>query len=176
MPLHIVFLELVIDPACSIAFESEPEHSNIMNRPPRDPASRMFDLRMISFGLMQGFVLLVITFERFSDQPSPRPGKIDARAISFTTLVLGYLAWIWTNRSRTRTIPELFRSRNVALAAVTVGALALLLFVLYLPGARNLFQFSTLHPNDLAVYILLAIASVTWFEIAKLWNRRKEAH
>ena len=43
MPLHIVFLELVIDPACSIAFESEPEHSDIMKRPPRNPASRMFD-------------------------------------------------------------------------------------------------------------------------------------
>ena len=176
MPLHIVFLELVIDPACSIAFESEPEHSNIMNRPPRDPAGRMFDLRMISFGLMQGFVLLVITLSAFLISLHRGQGEFDARAISFTTLVLGNLALIWTNRSRTRTIPELFRSRNVALSAVTVGALAFLLFVLYLPGARNLFQFSTLHPNDLAVCILLAIASVTWFEIAKLWNRRKEAH
>src|SRR5438094_7268733 len=49
MPLHIVFLELVIDPACSTAFESEREHSNIMNRPPRNPAARLFDRKNSGF-------------------------------------------------------------------------------------------------------------------------------
>jgi Ca2+-transporting ATPase len=173
MPLHIVFLELVIDPACSTAFESEPEHSNIMNRPPRDPASRMFDAKTIAFGLMQGFVLFIMTSSAFLISLHRGQGELDARAISFTTLVLGNLALIWTNRSRTRTIPELFRSRNVALSSITIGALAFLVVALYVPGARSLFQFSTLHVDDIVVCVLLAMASVMWFEVAKLWRRSK---
>src|SRR5262249_61537269 len=138
----IVFLELVIDPACSTAFESEPEHSNIMGRPPRNPGTGMFDRKTIATGLLQGFMLFVITLSAFLISLHRGQGELDARAISFTTLVLGNLALIWTNRSRTRTIPELFRSRNVALSAITIGALAFLVVALYVPGARNLFQFS----------------------------------
>ena len=173
MPLHIVFLELVIDPACSIAFESEPQHSNIMNRPPRNPASRMFDRNTIAFGLLQGFVLFVVTLSAFLISLWRGQGELDARTISFSTLVLGNLALIWTNRSRTQTIPELLRSRNAALSGITVGALVLLLLVLYVPWARNIFQFSILHLNDVAVCILLALTSITWFEVVKLVNRRK---
>src|SRR5205814_319764 len=99
--------------------------------------------------------------------------EFDARAISFSTLVLGNLALIWTNRSRTQTIPELLRSRNAALSGITAGALILLAVALYLPWARNLFQFSTLHLNDVTVCVLLAITSVAWYEIFKLINRLK---
>jgi Ca2+-transporting ATPase len=173
MPLHIVFLELVIDPACSTAFESEPEHSNIMNRPPRSPVARLFDRRTITRGLLQGLMLLVVTIAAFVTALYRGQGELDARAISFTTLVLGNVALIWINRSRTRTVLELLRSPNVALWAVTVGALVLLSLVLYVPWARNLFQFSTLHVNDLAVCLGLVMISVTGFELRKLFSRRR---
>jgi P-type Ca2+ transporter type 2C len=173
MPLHIVFLELVIDPACSTAFESEQEHSNIMSRPPRHPATRMFDRKTITTGLLQGFMLFVVTIGAFLISLYRGQGELDARAISFTTLVLGNLALIWTNRSRTRTIPELLGSRNAALWAITAGAVSFLALVLYIPGARDLFQFSTLHVDDLAVCIFLVLISVTWFEAAKVFARRK---
>jgi Ca2+-transporting ATPase len=88
--------------------------------------------------------------------------------VCFTTLLLGNLALIWTNRSRTSTVFGVLRSRNVALWAISLAALALLAFVLYVPAARNLFEFSTLHADDVAVCIGLALAGVTWFEIAKL--------
>src|SRR5262249_34703719 len=126
MPLHIVFLELVIDPACSTAFESEPPHPQIMKRPPRSPNSRLFDRRMITSAVSQGLVLFVMTLGAFVISLYRGQTEVDARAISFTTLVLGNLALIWANRSRTRTIPEMLRSRNMPLWAVTGGALALL--------------------------------------------------
>jgi Ca2+-transporting ATPase len=175
MPLHIVFLELVIDPACSTAFESEPEHSDIMKRAPRNPSTRLFDRRTIAFGLFQGGILFLVTLSAFLISLYRGQGEFDARAISFTALVLGNIALIWTNRSRTRTIPELLGARNVALWGISAGALGFLALVLYLPWARNLFQFSTLHLNDIAVCILLAMVSVTWFEARKLLVRRKAA-
>ena len=171
MPLHIVFLELVIDPACSTAFESEREHSNIMNRPPRNPAARLFDRKTIAFGLSQGFVLFLASLTAFLISLYRGQGALDARAISFTTLVLGNLALIWTNRSRTRTILELLGSPNIAVWAITAGTILFLGSTLYVPWARNLFQFSILHPNDLATCVLLALASVTWFEAAKVLRR-----
>ena len=172
MPLHIVFLELVIDPACSTAFESEPEHSNIMKRPPRSPSARLFDRRTIVGGFLQGLMLLAVAIGAFVTALYRGQGELDARAISFTTLVLGNIALIWTNRSRTRTVFELLRSPNVALWAVTIAALVLLSLVLYVPWPRNLFQFSTLHVNDLAIIIGLVMISVTGFELRKLWTRR----
>jgi Ca2+-transporting ATPase len=173
MPLHIVFLELVIDPACSTAFESEPEHSNLMNRPPRKPNARLFDTKMITSGLFQGFLLFAVTLSAFLIALYRGQGDLDARAISFTTLVLGNVALIWANRSRTQTIPELLFSRNLALWAVTIGTLTLLAAVLYLPWPRTLFQFSILHPNDLVLCVLLVMISVTWFEAGKVLLRRK---
>jgi Ca2+-transporting ATPase len=173
MPLHIVFLELVIDPACSTAFESEPAHPRIMNRRPRDPGSRLFDMQMVKSALVQGLALFAVALGAFVISLYRGQGEMDARAISFTTLILGNLALIWANRSRTRTIPEMLRSRNTPLWAITGGALLLLAIVLYVPSIRSLFQFSTLHAGDIAVSGILALLSVTAIEVRKLMRRRE---
>ncbi len=174
MPLHIVFLELVIDPACSVAFESEPEHPAIMQRPPRNPKARMFDKRTIALAVIQGLWLFLFTLGAFLISLYRGQDESDARAISFTTLVFGNLTLIWANRSRTRTILEMVRSRNTPLWTVTAGALLLLAAVLYIPSARDVFQFSLLHIEDIAVSAALALLSVTWIEVMKL--RRRNEH
>ena len=58
-PVHIVFLELIIDPACSIAFEAEPEEANLMDRPPREPNAPLFGMGQIAFSLFEGFISLL---------------------------------------------------------------------------------------------------------------------
>jgi P-type Ca2+ transporter type 2C len=171
MPLHIVFLELVIDPACSVAFESEPEHPDTMKRKPRPNNARMFDRPTIVSAVLQGLSLFLVTLGAFLISLYRGQGEFDARAISFTTLILGNLALIWANRSRTRTILEMLHYRNYSVLAITGGALLLLLAVLYVPSIRDVFQFSTLHINDLAICALLAMLSVTWIEVWKLRHR-----
>ncbi len=59
-PVHVVFLELIIDPACSVAFEAEPEEANVMSRPPRDPTKPLFSRYTIGLSLLQGLSVLVI--------------------------------------------------------------------------------------------------------------------
>jgi len=175
MPLHIVFLELIIDPACSIAFESEPGNPAIMSRPPRNPKDRMFDGKMIATSMYQGLGLFVVSLGAFFVSLHRGQGERDARAITFTTMVIGNIMLIWSNRSQTRTILETLRAPNKPLWMVTAGALLLLAIVLYVPGLRDLFQFSTLHVRDLFVCVLLGMASVTWFEITKLRHRAPRA-
>jgi Ca2+-transporting ATPase len=171
MPLHIVFLELVIDPACSVAFESEPENPTTMRRRPRDPQARIFDRATIVSALIQGFWSLVVTLGAFLISLYRGQGEMDARSISFTTLVLGNLALIWANRSRTRTIPEMFHSRNLPVFAVTLFAMLLLAVCLYVPYVRNVFQFSVLHLDDIAIAVTFALLGVTWVEVQKLRRR-----
>jgi Ca2+-transporting ATPase len=167
MPLHIVFLELVIDPACSIAFESEPEQPGIMKRAPRTPKSRIFDARTIGLAVFQGLGLLAVTIGAFLVSLHRGQGELDARTISFTTLILGNLALIWTDRSRSRNLSVLLGARNSPLWILTSGALILLALVLYVPTIREVLEFSTLHAVDIAVCLSLAVLSAAWFVLVK---------
>ena len=167
MPLHIVFLELVIDPACSIAFESEPEQPGIMKRPPRSPKSRIFDARTIGLALFQGLGLLAVTIGAFLVSLYRGQGELDARTISFTTLVLGNLALIWTDRSSSRKLAVLLGARNTPLWILTSSALLLLALMLYVPAVREILEFSTLHAIDIATCLGLSVLSVAWFVLVK---------
>jgi Ca2+-transporting ATPase len=167
MPLHIVFLELVIDPACSIAFESEPEQPGIMKRPPRAAKSRIFDARTIGLAVFQGLGLLAVTIGAFLISLYRGLGELDARTISFTTLVLGNLALIWTDRSSSRKLTVLLGARNTPLWILTLSALLLLTLVLYVPAIRKILEFSTLHAIDIATCLGLAVLSAGWFVLVK---------
>lgn len=173
MPLHIVFFELIVDPACSIAFEAEAEEPGIMRRKPRPEQARLFSRSTVTLGLLQGLGVLVAALIAFVFAMRWGHAPEDARAIAFTALVAGNLALIWANRSLLRTAFEKSRVRNTALWLVTLGTIATLLAVLYIPGIRSVFQFSVLHLDDLMVSFALGSVSITWFEMLKLIGRRR---
>ena len=171
MPLHIVFIELIIDPACSMAFEAEPAEPGIMLRKPRAANARLFDRSTVFIGLLQGVGLFVAVLATFLFSMRSGHTSEDARAIAFTTLVVGNVVLIWANRSAIKTVLEAGENRNPALWLVTFGTVSTLLVVLYVPYFRTLFQFSILHLNDLAVALVLGSISITWFEVLKLMRR-----
>ena len=173
MPLHIVFIELIIDPACSMAFEAEPAEPGIMQRRPRARDARLFDRSTVLLGLLQGAGLLLAVLVTFVFSMRSGHTSEDARAIAFTTLVVGNVALIWANRSAVKTVLESRENRNPALWLVTLGTMATLFAVLYVPYLRILFQFSVLHLNDLAAALVLGSISITWFEVLKLVRRAK---
>ncbi|HSB36653.1 MAG TPA: cation-translocating P-type ATPase, partial [Thermoanaerobaculia bacterium] len=173
MPVHILFLELVIDPACSIVFESEPAEDDVMARPPRPPEEPLFSARTIRSALLQGAGILAIVLAVFAIALLRGQGEADARALSFATLIVANLALILTARSATRTLRETLASPNAALWWVVGGASATLALVLSLAPLREVFGFSRLHPIDVALFLAGGIVSVLWFELFKLWNRRR---
>lgn len=175
-PVHIVFLELVIDPACSIAFEAEPEEKDIMHRPPRDPRKPLFNGSMVALSLLQGLSVLVILLVVFLISLYRGQGVQEARALTFTTLVAANLSLILTNRSWSRTIWATLRSANVALGWVFGGAVVLLLLVLYVPFLRKLFHFTFLHPDDLLICFFAGVCSILWFEGVKVFKKRPHSN
>lgn len=173
-PVHIVFLELIIDPACSIAFEAEPEEGDIMARPPRDPKAPLFGKRDITFSLLQGCVVLLTVMLVFGIALYRVQSDAYARALTFTTLVIGMLGLIFANRSRQGVLAAL-RSPNRAFWWVVGGAIGFLISVLYVPYLRGVFHFAALQPFDLAVSLGAGTVSFIWFEFVKFTHRKRAA-
>lgn len=172
MPVHIVFMELVIDPACSVVFEAEPEEKDIMQRPPRDPSAPLFGRRTVALSVLQGLSVLAITLGVFAMARSLGRGENEARAFTFATLVVANLGLIFANRSWTRTIVSTLREPNRSLWWSTAGTIAFLAAVLYVPYLRELFRFSPLHAVDLLICFGAGVLGVAWFEVLKATTGR----
>jgi Ca2+-transporting ATPase len=174
MPVHIAFLHLVIDPACSVVFEAEPEEADVMQRPPRSLTARLFGRKLIAVSLSLGLSVTATLIAAFAIVHYAGRGELEARAITFTTLVLANLALIFTNRSWSATT-QARTARNPALWWVVGGTLALLAAILYVPSLRTLFRFNLLHPVDLAICVGAAAIGTLWFEVLKLFRSRRVA-
>lgn len=166
-PVHVAFLELIIDPACSIVFEAEEEEADVMRRPPRSATERLFNKRMVILSLLQGSGVLVVLLAIFAVALQRGQGEADARTLAFTALVMANVALIATNRSWSRNIFAILRTPNRAMWWVAGGALVFLALVLYVPFLKTLFHFSTLHPNDIVLCVGAGAVSIAWFETLK---------
>ena len=171
-PVHIVFLELIIDPACSIVFEAEPEECDSMERPPRRPDAPLFSLHTLLLSMLQGATLFVAVAAVYAISLQRGQGADEARALTFATLVIGNLGLILANRSWSSTLPASLRTPNPALWWVIGGTLGFLAFVLYVPGLREVFGFTTLHANDVLLAFAAGAAGIAWFEVFK-WVKGK---
>lgn len=168
LPVHIAFLHLIIDPACSIVFEKEPEETDVMIRPPRKSHELLFRGHLLGASLLQGTSVLLVLLAVFSAALYRGQGELDARALTFTTLIIANLGLIATNRSWSQTIWGAFRSPNAAFRWVIGGALVFLAAILYVPLLRDLFRFSRLHPIDLVICFAAGMVSIVWFEGLKM--------
>ena len=151
LPVHIVFLELIIDPACSVVFEAEEEESNIMNRPPRNLKNPMFSKRVIMISLLQGLTVLAMVLAVYMIAYFKGLGENEARTLAFITLIFANLGLILTNRSWNKTIISTLKVNNKALWWVISGAITFLGLVLYVPSLQKLFHFAPVHLTDIII-------------------------
>jgi Ca2+-transporting ATPase len=170
LPVHILFLELIIGPACSIVFEAEPEESGIMARPPRRQNENLFGKKAVLLSALQGLSVLAIVFGVFYFAMINNRGEDVARALSFTTLIVANLALILTNRSWSRTVIQTLRTPNAALWWVLSGAISFLALVLCVPFLRGVFKFAELAPADFLTCFAAGMLSIGWFEALKFFG------
>jgi Ca2+-transporting ATPase len=176
LPVHIVFLEFIIDPACSLIFEAERAESDVMRRPPRRATERLFSLRTVALATLQGMSVLavcLVTFLLARDEH----GADAARALTFAALVVSLLVIILINRSWSRPTIAMLAEKNVALWWVVAGSALFLALALFVAPVRALFSFAPLHPEDLGLSLLAGLVGLAWFEALKLmpWWRRLQA-
>ena len=167
MPVHILFLQLIIDPACSIVFEAEPLEADAMTKPPRRPDAKLFDRAVIARGLWQGAGLLALLLAVFAGVRSSSGSDDMARAVTFMVLVLSNLALIQVNRAWGVPGWRAYRAPNRQFVWITVATVLLLGAVLGIPAVGRLFAFVQPTPAMLALGAGAALAGLAWFEGVK---------
>jgi Ca2+-transporting ATPase len=168
-----VFLELIIDPACSVVFEAEREEPGIMQQPPRNPGDHILDRSTITIALAQGFVALGIVLVIYLYGMMQGLSGDALRTLAFITIVVANLALICTNRSWSESIVATFKKPNKALSWVIGGTVFFLAAVLVVPGLRALFRFAPVSPGDILLCIFGGILTVAWFELYKIQHVRQ---
>lgn len=171
LPLHIVFMELIIDPVCSIAFESEQEEKGIMQRKPRPSEQRFFGRERMISSLLQGVLLLGLVVGVYA--LSLREGHTDGevRAIAFSVLIIGNLFLILTNLSTTRSFVTVFTERNKVTLAIIGTAIILLVLILTVPPLQSLFSFEDPGYQHFIPALLGAMSILVILESIKYFRR-----
>jgi Ca2+-transporting ATPase len=172
LPVHIAFLEMVVDPVSSVAFEAEREEGDIMSRPPRDPKSPLFSVPLILWSLLQGSTVLAATAAVFLLAWARGMPEAEVRSLAFVTLVVGNIALILTGRAFSASIVRAFSRPNPVLWVVLGVDAALLVAILSWPTVRTLFRFGPLRPDDLALCIGIGLAVLLALEFLKRPFRR----
>ena len=171
LPLHVILMELIVDPACSVAFEMEPADEDIMHRPPRPPQQRLFTRRYAARSLAQGTcagaVALVVYFAALRSGY----GELDVRTLTFSTLIVTNLALILTNRALHQPLLHTLRTPNRAVWLLMSGALATLMAVIAVPPLRGLFRLAPAHADDLLIIVAAGVSALALMELIKWFAR-----
>ncbi len=175
-PMHIAFLEMVIDPVCTLVFEAETEEEGIMQRPPRDPAAPLFSLGLVGWSVLQGLVALALISSIFVVALNRGMPETEARALTFFALVLSIVGMIFVNRSFSASIVTAFRRHNTALRWVLLVVTVMLAVTLLVPVVRQMFRFGPLHLDDIAITVAAGLLTIGILEAMKPhWRNRLTA-
>jgi Ca2+-transporting ATPase len=172
-PMHIAFLEMVIDPVCSLVFEAEREEDDVMRRSPRRPDEPLFSRALVGWSLLQGiFAFALVAFIFIAALRRGMP-EAEVRALAFFSLVLTIVSLILVNRSFSASLVAALRRPNPALALAVFAVALMLGLTLLWPFASDLFRFGPLHFDDLAVTLGAGIVVLIFLERMKpLWRAR----
>lgn len=172
-PVHVVFMELIIDPACSVIFEAEKAERNVMSRPPRHMNEPFFGAKKILVSCFQGVWVLIATLAIYflTLRLGYQIGEV--RAMTFTTLIIANVMNILTNRSWSESIFTILRTPNPTVKWVAGGALLFITLVLTIPFLQRLFQFSPITIWEALISISVGISTILWFELYKHFKLRK---
>ncbi|MBP7175156.1 MAG: cation-translocating P-type ATPase [Thermoclostridium sp.] len=175
LPLHVVLLELLIDPTCSVVLERQPAETDIMDRKPRDPNDKLLSMQILVKSVIQGLVVFAASFGTYFTVLAGDPANAPiARAMGLTIIMLSNLFLVQVNSSDHDFVFQSFirLSKDWVMWAVNIGTLLMLAIILYTPLSGFL-KFAPLSAGQFLTSAGLAAAAVLWYEIVKLINRMK---
>jgi len=171
-PVHIVFLELIIDPSCSIIFEAEKEEQNVMSRPPKDINEPFFGAGKIFLSCMQGVGTLIVTLLIYFFGLKMGYAENEVRTFTFIALIASNIAIILSNRSWNTNIFNILKTKNGTVKWVVGGAIFFLALILNVPFLRDMFQFQEVGIGEILFCTVAGFLSIVWFEVYKQVSNR----
>jgi Ca2+-transporting ATPase len=172
-PVHVIFLELIMGPTCSIIYENEPIEKNIMEQKPRPLTFTFFNWKELSTSIVQGLAITAGTLFIYQYAVRHSYGEEETRTMVFITLITANIFLTLVNRSFYYSIFTTLRYKN-SLVTVIIGAtITLTTLLLYVPLFTNFFQFNRPPVSELLISTTIGFLSVIWFEIVKFFVRKK---
>jgi Ca2+-transporting ATPase len=171
-PIHIIFLEIIMGPTCSIIYENEPMEKNTMTQKPKALSKTFFNWKELSVSILQGIIISAGTL--FVYQYNVMSGNDEAitRTMTFTTLIAANILLTLINRSFYYSIWTTLKYKNSMVLFIIAITLALLALMLFVPPITAFFQFEPLTLSQLVLSFGIGFASVIWFEFVKLHSRQ----
>lgn len=173
-PVHVIFLELIMGPTCSIVYENEPMEKNTMLQQPRKMTDTFLNRKELGRSIVQGLVITLGVLFAYQLMVQKGGNEEQTRAMVFTTLIFANILLSLTNRSFYYSLFESFKNRNILFVAVNALTLILLFALLYFPSLSGFFKVTGLSLTELGQALVIAVASVLWFELYKLWRRKQQ--
>ncbi|MBL7745263.1 MAG: cation-translocating P-type ATPase [Chitinophagaceae bacterium] len=171
-PIHVIFLELIMGPTCSIFYEREPVEETIMQTTPRSRRTGLFTKEELLISIVQGLMItagvLILYYIFMTDGHSIE----ETRTVVFNTLILSNVFLTFAGRSFTRTIYYTSQYRNNLAPVVLVASIIFLALMYFVPAVRELFQLAPITSFDFWVSFGVAFVSVMWFEVYKMGLRK----
>ncbi len=172
-PVHIILLELIMGPTCSIVYENEPIEKDLMFRKPRSSSSTFFNWKELITSIIQGLVITAGVLTVYQIAVNLGSNQAVTRTMVFTALIAANIMLTFVNRSFIYSVFTTFNYKNnmvPLIVGVTVGITLLLLFV---QPFTNFFGFELLTPNEIGISVGMGIVSVVWYEAVKWWKRHQ---
>lgn len=164
-PVHVVFLEFVIDPACSIVFEAEASDARAMQRPPRDPRARLFSRAMVMHSFLLGLAALAAVGGVYLWSAGSGHSEAEVRTVGFVAIVIGNLLTIFVHRAGAAPLHTILRQPNPAFHWIAGATLAALALCIYVPFIADVFRFAPLTAHDFLIAVSGGLAGVVVFEV-----------
>lgn len=171
-PIHVIFLELIMGPTCSVIFENEPIEGNSMTRKPRKMSSTFFSMRELSLSIVQGLVITTVCLAMGYYFIQIGSSEATVRTIIYTTLIFSNLFLTLANRSFYYSVFTTIRYKNALIPLILSISLIVLFLSIYFYPLQRIFAFEAIAIKSIALCLGAAFAGVMWVEIVK-WIRRK---
>ena len=170
-PLHVIFLELIMGPTCSIIYENEPMEKNTMFQKPRSSTNSFFNLKELSTSIIQGLIIGIGTLLVYQYSVNQGYDEALTRTMTFIVLIAANIFLTLVNRSFYYSILTTLKYKNNLIPIIIFITISILLLLLYVDPLTNFFQFKHLNISQLSICIGVGFISVIWYEIVK-WGKR----
>ncbi|MGG9972582.1 cation-translocating P-type ATPase [Ferruginibacter sp. SUN002] len=172
-PIHVIFLEIIMGPTCSIIYENEPMEKNTMMLKPKALTTTFFNWKELSISILQGLVITAGTLYIYQFAVTSGNNESLTRTMVFTTLITANIFLTLINRSFYFSILSTLRYKNNMVLFIIFITIAIVALLLYIKPLTTFFEFEQLNPSQLLRCIGVGFISVIWFEIVKFIKRKR---
>lgn len=174
LPIHVVLLELIIDPTCSIVLERQPAEDTIMERKPRDPNEKILTVNLLVKSIIQGFVLFIASFGVYYIYLIKNQAAVEvARSMAISIIMISNLLLVQVNNSNKEYAYKSFIKlrKDKVMWSIIVATIVLIVVILYTP-ISSILKLAPLTIVDMLLVLLISVCSIMWYEIVKFFKNR----